>query len=120
MSKENERLAQKTRRQLQEYRMAFTDIRFDLALNALPDEDQKRAALGRLGAALTVLRIDNDGFESIAKQLESEAPKITKSVMKLDNALDDLMQAKAIIDSVATVINLVARVINIVGIELPI
>jgi len=120
MPTEDEKLVQRTRRNLQEFRMAFTDIRFDTALNALPVEDQMRAARARFAAALAVLRIDNDGFESIALQLAAQAPSIQAGIDKLDEALDDLAQAKAIVDGAAAAINLIGRVISLVGIPLPI
>jgi hypothetical protein len=120
MPTRNEQLAQKIRRNLHEFRMAFADIRFDTALNALPEADQIRASRARFGAALAVLRIDNDGFESIARQLAAQAPSIRAGIAELDKALDDLAQAKAIIDAVASAINLVGRALSLVGIPLPI
>lgn len=120
MATKHDNLAQRTRRNLQEFRMAFTDIRFDTALNALPEKDQMRAARARFCAALAVQRIDNDGFESIAKQLAAQALSIQAGIAELDEALDDLAQAKAIINAVASTINLVGQALSLVGIRLPI
>ena len=120
MPTENEKLVQRTRRNLQEFRMAFTDIRFDTALHSLPEEDQRRAARARFGAALAIQRIDNDGFELIAGQLAAQASSIQAGIAELGEALDDLAQAKAIIDAVASAINLVGRALSLVGIPLPI
>lgn len=120
MPTENENLAQQARRNLQRFRMAFTDIRFDTALNSLPEEDQKRAERVRVSAALAIQRIDNDGFELIAEQLAAQAPSIQAGITELDDALDDLAQAKTIIDAGASAINLVGQVLSLAGLTLPI
>ncbi|MFH0793240.1 MAG: hypothetical protein V2A74_04330 [bacterium] len=120
MSSRNEKLAQRTRRNLQEFRTAFTDIRFDTALHALPKKDQERAALARFGAALAVQRIDNDGFASIAGQLAAQAPDIRAGIAELDDALDDLTQARAIVDAAGAAVSLVGQVLKLVGVKLPV
>ena len=120
MPVENEKLVRRVRRNLQEFRLAFTDIRFDTALSVLPEAVQKRAARARFAAALAVQRIDNDGFEAIARRLAAEAPAIQAGIARLDDALDDLARARAIIDAVASTLNLVGPALGLVGITLPV
>jgi hypothetical protein len=120
MTTDTEKLAQRTRRNLQEFRMAFTDLRFDTVLSALPEEDQLRAARARHAAALAVLRIDNEGFKAIAAKLEAEESNIEEGIEKLDDALDDLAEAKMILDAATSAITLVGRALSLTGIAIPI